>query len=518
MQAMQTTWLDSVLASVPIVLVLVLMAWARWSAFRAGVAGWAVALVVAVWRFGAGVDLVVVSQVRALFLSLFVLYIIWPALLLHHVVDEAGAVKAISVHVAHLTRDRLVQFLLLAWAFASFLQGVTGFGVPTAVAAPLLMGLGFTPTAAVVGTTLAHGWAVTFGSVASSFYALLAVTGVSAELLAGPSALVLGVACVGCGAVAAHVAGGWRGVARGLLFILVVGGVMGAVQYGMAVAGVWNLSAFGGGLAGLVVGSGLAAWGPFRGSGDPPDGRPAMPLRWATAAYVILLAIFVTVALVPGLQERLNRVQITVNLPAVATARGWSVAAGPARPISLFGHAGALITLAALCSALLYARRGAYAPGAVGRVGRRVWRGGVRSTTGILAMVGMALLLDHSGMTFTLARGLADVVGAYLPAVAPFIGAVGAFMTGSNTNSNVVFGPLQVQMARLLGFNVATILAAQTGGGALGSSLAPAKLIVGVSTTSLAGEEGHVFRAALGYGVLLIALVALVATVMAWFG
>ncbi len=512
---MNTTWLDWMLAAVPIVLVLVLMAGARWSAFRAGVAGWVVTLVLAVWRFGAGVNVVIVSQVRALFLSLFVLYIIWPALLLYFVANEAGAIAAVSDHVAHLTRDRLVQFLLLSWAFASFLQGVTGFGVPTAVVAPLLIELGFSPTAAVVGTTLAHGWAVTFGSVASSFYALLAVTGLPSEMLAPPSALVLGVACVGCGFVAAHVAEGWRGVWRGVVPVLVIGVAMGAVQYGMAVVGVWNLSAFGGGTAGLLVGSLLASMRPFRGNDDPPEHKPGMSLWLAIAAYIILLIVFTVVVLVPGLQEWLNQVELTVHLPAVRTQRGWEVAAGPARPIHVFGHAGALITLSALLSALLYASRGLYRPGAAGRVARGVWKGGARSTTGILSMVGMAMLLDHSGMTFTLAQGVATLVGPYLPAVAPFIGAIGAFMTGSNTNSNVVFGPLQLQMAQLLDFSVPAILAAQTAGGALGSSLAPAKLIVGASTAGLAGKEGHVFRAALSYGLLLVGLVAGVAVLMA---
>nr|WP_290669206.1 L-lactate permease [Ardenticatena sp.] len=507
------TAFDMVLAALPILAVLLLMTLARWNAVRAGLAGWVIAVVVGGWRFGATPLVVLVSQIRAFFLSAYVLYIIWAALLLYHVVNEAGGIHAISEHVSHLTSDQLMQFLLLAWAFASFLQGITGFGVPTAVVAPLLIGLGFDPMVAVVGTTLAHGWAVTFGSVASSFYAMLAVTDVNPHEFAAPAAFLLGVAAYGCGIVAAHVVRGWRGVARAFVPILLMGSAMAGVQYLLAGAGLWNIAAFGGGAVGVIVG---ALWAWWRApTAETPRERPTMPLWLAVNAYIILLVLFLLVTFVHPLGNMLDRVQLTLPLPAVETTLGWQVDAGRARPISLFGHAGAIITYAALLAALVYARLGCYASGVARRIAQKVWRSGVRSTGGILAMVGMALVLDHTGMTYTLARGLAGLVGRGLPWVAPFIGALGAFMTGSNTNSNVVFGPLQEEMALVLGFVPAVILAAQTAGGALGSGLAPAKLIVGASTAGLAGQEGRLLRATLGYGIVLLVLVAVGAAFLA---
>jgi lactate permease len=121
-------------------------------------------------------------------------------------------------------------------------------------------------------------------------------------------------------------------------------------------------------------------------------------------------------------------------------------------------------------------------------------------------MVGMAVSMSHAGMTYMLAQGLSEGVGrrAY-PLVAPWIGALGAFMTGSNTNANVVFTALQQQTATLLHMSVPLVLAGQTAGGALGSVLAPTKVILGCSTVGLAGMEGRVLRAELRYGLLLIA-------------
>jgi lactate permease len=140
------------------------------------------------------------------------------------------------------------------------------------------------------------------------------------------------------------------------------------------------------------------------------------------------------------------------------------------------------------------------------------------SSVSIASMVAMAVIMEHAGMTETLARGLAQGMGVLFPLVAPWIGALGAFMTGSNTNSNVVFGALQMRTAELLGFSVAVILAAQTAGAALASVMAPTKIVVGASTAGMAGKEGDVMRKMLLYTGLLVVLVSLLAAISVWLG
>ena len=183
--------------------------------------------------------------------------------------------------------------------------------------------------------------------------------------------------------------------------------------------------------------------------------------------------------------------------------------AGEGRSINVFGHAGALLTYAALVTYALFHRQGRYAPGTARRIARAVARRAARSSLGIAAMVGMAVTMEHAGMTRLLADGLARVAGPAFPLVSPFIGALGAFMTGSNTNSNVVFGGLQQHVAALVGVSPLVILAAQTAGGAVGSLFAPAKVIVGCSTVGLGGEEGPVLRTAMRYGLVIVAGLAL---------
>lgn len=504
------TWL---LALFPILVVLILMVGLRWGGSKAGPVGWLVALLVAGLFFGAGPEPLFYSQIKGLLLSLFVLYIIWFALALYHVVDEAGALDVISAGVARLTADRTMQLLILSWVFASFLQGVTGFGVPIAVVAPLLIGLGFPAVTSVVATSVGHSWAVTFGSVASSFYAMLAVTGLEGPEVAPWSAIMLGLAAIPCGLVPAYLYRGWSSLRHSLVAVFSVGIVMAVVQYLMATNGLWNLASFIAGLVGLIVVAGLARLPMYQGTADEQvtnrqkaNNDADMSLPAALSAYLVLLVLIVIAQLVPPFPDLLNRIKIVVHFPETQTALGWVNAPGTYRTISVFGHAGAVLIYTCVISYVIYRRLERYTAGAPRRIAVQTIQGSKKSTIGIVSLVGMALFMADSGMTFTLAQGLSRVVGGAFPFMAPFIGALGAFMTGSNTNSNVVFGQLQQSTAQALGLNVLIILGAQNVGGAIGSMFAPAKVIVGCSTAGLAGQEGEVLRLNLIYGVLIVAL------------
>jgi lactate permease len=510
------TWL---LALAPIAAVLVLMVRFRWGSDRAGAVGWIIALLVAGLGFRAGAEVLFYSQLRGLLLSLYVLYIIWMALLLYRVVDEAGAVAVIGRGIVRLTAQPTMQILLLAWAFSSFLQGVSGYGVPIAVVAPLLIGLGFPPVVAVAAVSIGHSWSVTFGSVAASFQALMAASSLPGKELAPWSTLFLGVACLGCGAYAAFAWGGRRSLREGWPALLVMGVTMAGVQAALAVSGLWTLAGFGAGLAGLAAGALIARLGRYQGAGRseetqaetgpvPRDSSPAtLPLGLALAPYLVLIAAVAAAELWPWLNGVLNRIQVQARFPEVSTGYGWVTAAGLGRTTSIFGHAGALLAYVAIAFYLVYRLGGRYTPGVERRILRKTLRSALPSSIGILTMVGFAVAMDNSGMVYVLARGLGRAAGPLYPVVAPFIGLLGAFMTGSNTNSNVVFAPLQQQAAGLLQISAVVILAAQTTGGAVGSALAPAKLIVGCSTAGLVGQEGKVLKRILLPGLLILGLV-----------
>jgi lactate permease len=502
------------LALIPILLILVLMLGLRWGAVKASIAGYLAALLLAVLYFGSGIELLAFTHLKALLSSLDVLLIIWAAFLFYRVADEAGAVSQLGEALPHLTADRGMQALVIGWGFASFLQGVGGFGVPVAVVAPILVSLGFPAISAIIIPSVGSAWAVTFGSLGSAFQALLATTGFSSTTLAYPSALFLGIAALITGFLVLHSTVGWRGMYRLAPAAILLGVVMGTFQLIVAVKGPWNTAAFLGSMVGLLVSFGLARF--YRGAQSYNGSLDGKALGVALSGYAILVVVTLLVQMISAVKHLLGGVVIQVHIPELSTKLGYITPAAATKPISLLNHAGAVLLYASILAYLVYRLAGRYVPGAM----RSILSGTVKRvrapSLSIILMVCMAVVMENSGMTEALARGIASFAGGFFPVVAPWIGALGAFMTGSNTNSNVVFALLQLRTAQLLSYPAAIILAGQTAGAGLASVVAPAKIVVGTSTADLAGREGEVMRKMLPYIIVLVLLISFLTVAGIW--
>ena len=488
----------------------------NWSGSRAGAAGWFVALIVAKFVFGAHPELIAYSQAKGALLSLNVLYIIWAALLLYHVVNETGAIKAIGTGIQRFSGDKAIQLLIFGWVFASFLQGVAGYGVPIAVVAPLLVGLGFSPIVAVAVPAIGHSWSVTFGSMGASFQALIAVSGLDASYLAPWSAALLGMTTFLCGIFAVHVYAGWKITKHSLPAIVFIGGAMAGTQYAIAVSGMWTLGGFVASLVGLcscLVVAKLKIYNQTPASQMQSD----MGLWWALSAYFILILIVSAGVIIPPITAFLGKVQLTLVFPEIVTLKGWVTQAGKGKAINVFGHGGALLLYASVIGFFVYRSKSFYKPHAFRTIVQKTVKNGVPTSLGIVSMVCFAMIMDHCQMVYILAEGISRVFGSFFPLVSPWIGLLGAFMTGSNTNSNVVFGVLQQETAQMAGLNVSLILAAQTTGGALGSMIAPAKILVGCSTVGLSGKEGPVLKATLQYGLIITGIIGMITMLLSNF-
>ncbi len=533
------TWL---LAASPLVTILVLMVGARWGGAKAGGAGLGVALAVAWFAFGAGPRVLFVAGYNGVMLALYVLYIIWPALFLYHIVDEAGAIRSIGLGVARLTQDHILQLLILGFAFSTFLQGVAAFGIPVAVVSPLLIALGFPPIQATVVPLVGHAWSVTMGGLAASFQALVGVTGIAPHRLGIWTAAFLGVTCVLTAFLVAHVHAGMRPIRRCFGAILVLSLSMAATQFLLAYFDYWIIASLAAGIVGLGVSlligrlssrpRAWSAWGLFprwqtrRILGGPrdhglealglnPSNLPpaAMGFHLAFSPYYVLVLITGTIALAPPVTAWLDQASFFVWFDETLTAHHWATRASfyHIRPLS---HPGGLLIYTALAAYGIFRLAGHWRPGTERLVVRQTLAEAIPTSIGILTMVLMALVMVYSGMTFLLARGTHAVAGGLYPLLAPFVGLLGCFMTGSNTNSNILFGAFQRDIAGLLGANPALMAALQTTGGALGSMIAPAKVLVACATAGLSSREGEVMGTALKYCLPLVAMVGIAGWVL----
>lgn len=496
------------LAASPILIVLVLMLALKWGGQHAGPAGWLAGVIVAAFAFGLTPDVLWVSQAKGILLSLYVLAVLLPALLLYNVVDQVGGIRAIALALEQTIADRGTLLIVLAWAFGGLLEGLAGFGLPIAIVAPMLVALDVAPVVAVAAVAVGHAWSVTFGDMGIIWQTLIAVVKMDSARLAPSAAMLLGVACLACGLATARILGyGNRSV-----IVIVLALVMGVTQYALATLGITPLAAFGAGAAGIVA-SVLFTNRPDR---FEKPARSA-PLIAAIASYGALAALMTFIAIIEPLRVALNQVVWQATFPKVETATGFVTPAGTGQAFRFLTHPGSSILLIAIASSIAFARLRYASPENWRIAARATWQSAAPSSVGIITMVGLATLMDHTGMTFLLAQAMSATMGAVFPIVSPLVGILGAFATGSNNNSNVLFGTLQRDAAILLGITPAILIAAQTTGGSLGSMIAPAKIIVGCSTVGLKGRDGEVLRMTLPYGIAIGLLIGVIACALARF-
>lgn len=291
---------------------------------------------------------------------------------------------------------------------------------------------------------------------------------------------------------------------RGFPLILALGLAMGATHLLLSRTGHWTLATFGAGMVGLIVAAGLARF--TRGApGAAPavDAAASAPFHLAFLPYYTLIAVVLVATFVAPLRHAIEGPTVRFAFPETLTHLGWRTGrASFALPV--FGHPGALLLYAVALTVTLYRRLGVSLPRWAG-----LWQGvmkqGLPTTYTILLLAGVAMVMTYSGMTFLLARGLTGLLGSAFPLISPFIGLLGTIITGSNTNSNLLFGTLQRDGARLLAMDPVLIASLQSAGGSLGSMLAPAKVVLGTATTGQAGKEGHVMRMTLRYAAIFTA-------------
>ena len=517
------TILNWLLAASPVALLIAAILGLNWSAPRAGAAAWLLALALAPLAFGAARDHVAIASAKGLSLALFVLTIVWTSVYLFNLVDRLKGIDAIGRAMAALASDRLVQALLIGWGFASFIQGITGFGVPVAVAAPLLIMLGFPPARAAAMALVGHGWAVTFGSMGSSYYTIQLVTGIEGEVIAPHMAALFAPVIVVSGMLVAHIQGGFAALRRSLPIVVAAGALMAAAMYALALAGAPQIASTVPAVIGMAA-LALLARTPLlpRAPADaaPPDGvetrddgRP-MPFALAFLPYLLLISLS-AFSQIPAVKEAVKGVQWSLDYPAFATAQGFAVAAAENyAPLRILNHPAPLIFFSILLSSAVYALAGRWRKGAAREAMRLTYAQTLGSTIGVTTMVMMAVVMADTGMTVLLARGVAAASGPLFPVVSPFIGLLGSFMSGSNTNSNVMFGLLQLETARALEIGTVTVSAVQSIGASVGSPMAPAKVLVGAAVVGLAGQERKIFGVVIPYILALVALVAVEAILL----
>jgi lactate permease len=182
--------------------------------------------------------------------------------------------------------------------------------------------------------------------------------------------------------------------------------------------------------------------------------------------------------------------------------------------ISFLTTPGTLILISALLSIGFYKWKGLWKAEYGNDIFKSLIKQAVPSTVTVMTMSMMSVVMMEAGMIKIFAQGTAQMAGTLFPIVSPFIGILGAFMTGSNTSSNILFSVFQRDVANILDINNLIIAASQTTGGAIGKIITPMGVALGTGVTNIVGKEGEIIKKTIGYTIVMGLFIGLVAYIL----
>lgn len=525
------------LAVAPLVLLLILLVGLRWQAQEAGPVGMFVAALIALVAFQTPWNALAIAAAKGIWDSIFILYVVWPALLLYHVVKRGGGFIALQDGIQQYSDDELFLVLAFGWVFTSFLQGISGFGTPIAVVAPILIIIGVKPVYAVVIPLIGHAWGNLYGGLAVAWLATIQIVDLSTPLeTAVQSAILLFVPIVLAGLAIAWLYGRTQAVRHGLPMILIIGTIHGGVQLGMTFVEP-ILSAFLASTIAMLALYPLSRWErydqPVEGIDERPamhsedteeeePSEPVMGFGMSLMPYAVLTIVAILALLIPQIQAVLDQFKVGVGFPTVETGYGLETEVeNTYNPFTPLTHPGTFLSSAVVVGWIVYRFRGYYDEWAeredgVETVLEGLFEDAVPASLAIVVFLVMAQVMDHAGQVEVLAIGIAAVSPPIAYAfISGWIGFIGAFMTSSNTSSNILFAPLQEQAADQMDELLeATIIAGQNAGGSVGNSIAPANVVLGTGTAGIAGQEGDVIRKVLPWAALVMVIIGILTIVL----
>jgi lactate permease len=502
--------LSFLVAALPIAVVLVMLGVLHRPAWQASLGGLIVALVIAVtiWQMPAGLALDS-AFAGAVFALWPVMWIVFNALLLYNIAVASGRFDAFRDWVLdHLPNDRRIVLVVIGFCFGCLLEGISGFGTPVAITSALLILVGFPPLEALTFTLIFNTAPVAFGALGAPVTVLGQVTGLPAVQLGAMIGRQLPFLAMLLPFYVMTLYGGTRSV-KAIWPVLLVSGVsFAAGQFVSSNYLDFALTDVLSSMTALIVTLlFLQVWKP------EPDPAFAMSakitgaarhatvpawqgwLPWIVVSVIVIVWTNLKIFTIgqqsiqwPGLH---NQIAITLynDKPYAAVWVFQPLATGTA----------------ILVSAIVTAALVGVGPGRFVAAIGQTWRQSRIAILTVALIVAVAYLMNYSGMTYTLGKGVASM-GYIFPLVSPFLGWVAVFLSGSDTSGNALFGNLQVVAANQLGLNPVLIAATNSSGGVMGKMISPQNIATGVSVTDLKGHEGVVFARTFKHSVALTLL------------
>jgi len=539
---------SALVAAIPIVVLFVMLGALRKPAWMSAMAALVAALLVALGVYGMPIQLAVISTLFGAAYGLFpIAWIVFTSIMLYRLAVDTGKFEIIKDSIGGLTDDRRLQAMFIAFSFGAFIEGAAGFGAPVAVSGAMLAGLGFNPFYAAGICLLANTAPVAFGSIGIPVTTLANVTGLDVKLLSAMVGRLCAMISVIIPGYLIVVMAGRKRAVEVLPAIVACGVSFAAVQFYVSNYMGPELTDIMSSLTCIVVMVFvLKLWKPktiMRLEGDKPA---TLSVSRHTPGQILvawmpylLLVVFVLVwghppykhqinewadtlipaswPTVPGSDKPLAAVRLMVPGLHNLITRIPPVVAKPSPYGALFelnwlSASGTACLLATLASALVLRVR----PSAVVKAYVDTFKQLKLALLTIASMLGLAYLMNYSGMTSTLGLALA-ATGWSFPFFSAIVGWLGVFLTGSDTSANALFGNLQVVTANKLGLNPILTASVNSAAGVMGKMISIQSIAVAVAATGMTtADESRLFRFTIKHSVLLMLLMAVISMIFAY--
>ncbi|HET6502458.1 MAG TPA: L-lactate permease [Amycolatopsis sp.] len=546
---------SSVVAAIPLLTLFVLLGIVRMTAWLASLISLVVALVIAVFVYPMPAGAAVLAATEGAAFGFFpILWIVLSAIWIYNMTVQTGHFDVLRRSFGRISDDQRIQGVIIAFSFGALLEALAGFGTPVAITSVMLIALGFRPFKAAMVALVANTAPVAFGALAVPITTLATVTNIPLSHLSAmvgrqtpllgvfvplalvfiidgkrgvrqtwPGAIVCGVVfAVAQFAVSNYLSAPLTDIVASLLsagamvlFLRVWQPVEGYTESGpedAAETGSGSAAASVAGASGQATAT-IPRQGPggrhSAASGAPGGGeeeRDSSAEVWrAYAPYLIIIAVF-ALAQIPAIMHVLTSVTKSFNWPGLHILS----ASGKPSTVSVFkldwlDAAGTLLIIAGLLTIPVIGIR----PGKALRAYLGTYRQLALAIVTVMAVLGLAYVMNASGQTATLGTGLA-AAGGIFALISPVLGWIGVAVTGSDTSSNSLFGALQVVAAQKIGLSTTLMAAANSSGGVLGKMISPQNLAIAAAAVGMSGREGDLFRRVFLWSLLFVAVMCVV--------
>jgi lactate permease len=461
--------------------------------------GITILLAILVWKMP--IDQALTATLEGMAMALWpIIIVIIAAVFTYNLSIYTKSMDVIKKMMVGITTDNRILVLIVAWGFGGFLEAIAGFGTAVAIPASILAALGFNPIFAAIICLIANTTPTAFGAIGLPVTTLAKIAGIDPSTLSYAVSLQLFALIIIVPIALVMLTGKSVKAIKGVFLISLASGLSFAVpQIFVAKYLGAELPALLGSVICIAV-TVIIAKVFYKNTASKE--KESVSLKEGIIAWIpfilVLAFILLTSTLVPG-----------INKPLAAIKTSVAIFSGPHAKLTSFtwiANPGTLIILATFIGGLIQGAKFVDILKVLGKTCKQM----TKSIITILAIVSLAKVMSYSGMITSIAVVLVAITGSYYPIIAPLIGALGTFVTGSDTSSNVLFGPLQIEVAKNLNMSPYWLAAANTGGATAGKMISPQSIAVATAATGIIGSEGKILKTTLKFCLVYLVILGMI--------